>query len=37
MGNGGLSAPVASVLPVPNALTMISLPPVQNAYTAILP
>jgi hypothetical protein len=37
MGNGGLSAPVASVLPVPNALTMISLPPVQNAYTAVLP
>lgn len=37
MGNGGLSAPVASVLPVPNALTMISLPPVQSAYTAVLP
>jgi uncharacterized protein DUF5719 len=37
MGNGGLSAPVASVLPVPNALTMISLPPVQSAYAAVLP
>jgi len=36
-GTGGLSAPVTSVLPVPTALTVISLPPVQNAYTAVLP
>lgn len=36
-GGGGLSAPAASVLPVPNALTMITLPRVQNAYTAVLP
>lgn len=37
MGSGGLSAPVTSVLPVPNALTMIALPRVQDAYTAVLP
>jgi len=36
-GTGGLSAPIMSLLPVPNALTMIVLPPVQNAYTAVLP
>jgi hypothetical protein len=36
-GSGGLSAPLDSLLPVPNALTVISLPPVQNAYPAILP
>jgi hypothetical protein len=36
-GTGGLSAPVAALLPVPNAPTVITLPPVQNAYTAVLP
>ena len=36
-GTGGLSAPVASLLPVLSALTVITLPPVQNAYTAVLP
>jgi hypothetical protein len=36
-GSGGLSASLDSLLPVPNALTVISLPPVQNAYPAILP
>ena len=36
-GSGGLSAPLDSLLPVPNALAVISLPPVQNAYPAILP
>jgi Family of unknown function (DUF5719) len=36
-GSGGLSAPLDSLLPVPNALTVIGLPPVQNAYPAILP
>lgn len=36
-GTGGLSAPVTSLLPVPNAPTVITLPPVQNAYTAVLP
>jgi hypothetical protein len=36
-GSGGLSAALDSLLPVPNALTVISLPPVQNAYPAILP
>jgi Family of unknown function (DUF5719) len=36
-GTGGLSAPVASLLPVPNAPTVITLPPVQNAYTAVQP
>jgi hypothetical protein len=34
---GGLSAAVSSLLPVPNALTTITLPPAQNSYTAILP
>lgn len=36
-GGGGLSAPVASLLPVPSALTEITLPPVRNAYSAVLP
>jgi hypothetical protein len=36
-GTGGLSAPVAALLPVPNAPTVITLPPVENAYTAVLP
>jgi hypothetical protein len=36
-GSGGLSAPVLSLLPVPSALTEITLPPVQNSYTAVLP
>jgi hypothetical protein len=36
-GTGGLSAPVASLLPVPSALTEITLPPVDNSYTAVLP
>jgi hypothetical protein len=36
-GTGGLSAPVASLLPVPNALTVITLPPVRDTYSAVLP
>jgi hypothetical protein len=36
-GTGGLSAPVASLLPVPSALTTITLPPVVNSYRAVLP
>jgi hypothetical protein len=36
-GTGGLSAPVASLLPVLNAATSITLPPVQNSYTAVMP
>ena len=32
-GTGGLSAPVASLLPVPSALTSITLPPAENSYT----
>jgi hypothetical protein len=36
-GTGGLSAEVASLLPVQSALTEITLPPVQNSYTAVLP
>jgi hypothetical protein len=36
-GSGGLSAPVASLLPVASALTSITLPPVRNSYTAVLP
>ncbi|HTR92985.1 MAG TPA: DUF5719 family protein [Trebonia sp.] len=36
-GTGGLSAPVASLLPVPSALTSIVLPPVGNSYQAVLP
>jgi hypothetical protein len=36
-GTGGLTASVVSLLPVPSALTVITLPPAQNSYTAILP
>jgi hypothetical protein len=36
-GSGGMSAPVSSLLPVPNAPTAITLPPVQNSYTAVMP
>jgi len=36
-GTGGLSAPVSSLLPVANAPTAITLPPVDNSYTAVLP
>jgi Family of unknown function (DUF5719) len=36
-GTGGLSAEVTSLLPVPSALTEITLRPVQNSYTAVLP
>jgi hypothetical protein len=36
-GTGGLSAPVASLLPVPSALTSITLPPVGSSYRAVLP
>ncbi len=36
-GSGGLSAPLVSLLPVPSALTVITLPPAQDSYTAILP
>lgn len=36
-GTGGLSASVVSLLPVSSALTVITLPPAQNSYTAILP
>ena len=36
-GTGGLSAPVISLLPVASALTAITLPPVKDSYTAVLP
>lgn len=36
-GTGGLSAPVLSLLPVPSAFTVITLPSAQNSYSAILP
>jgi Family of unknown function (DUF5719) len=36
-GTGGLSAEVTSLLPIQSALTEITLPPVQNSYTAVLP
>ncbi len=36
-GTGGLSAAVTSLLPVTSALTVITLPPVKNSYTAVLP
>jgi hypothetical protein len=36
-GTGGLSAPVTSLLPMTSALTVITLPPVKNSYTAVLP
>lgn len=36
-GSGGLSAPVTSLLPVSSAPTVVTLPPVRDAYTAVLP
>ncbi|MGH3264141.1 MAG: hypothetical protein ACRDNS_19340, partial [Trebonia sp.] len=36
-GTGGLSAPLTSLLPVSSAMTSITLPPVRNSYTAVLP
>ena len=36
-GAGGLSAPAASLLPVPSALTVITLSPARNSYSAVLP
>lgn len=36
-GTGGLSAPLVSLLPVPSALTVITLPSARNSYSAILP
>jgi Family of unknown function (DUF5719) len=36
-GTGGLTAPLTSLLPVPSAMTSITLPPAQNSYTAVLP
>ena len=36
-GSGGLSAPIVSLLPVPSALTAITLPSADDSYSAILP
>lgn len=36
-GTGGLSAPLSSLLPVPSAMTSITLPPARDSYTAVLP
>ena len=36
-GNGGLSAPAVSLLPVQSALTVITLPPARDTYQAVLP
>jgi hypothetical protein len=36
-GGSGLSGPVVSVLPVPSALTVITLPPTRDSYAAVLP
>jgi Family of unknown function (DUF5719) len=36
-GSSGLSGPLMSLLPVPSALTQITLPEVQNSYTTVLP
>jgi hypothetical protein len=36
-GSGGLAASLVSLLPVQSALTQITLPPVRNSYTAVLP
>jgi hypothetical protein len=36
-GTGGLSAPLASLLPVSSAMTSITLSPAQDSYTAVLP
>jgi hypothetical protein len=36
-GTGGLAAPVSSLLPVPSALTSLTLPAARDAYQAVLP
>jgi hypothetical protein len=36
-GTGGMSAPVASLLPVQSALASIKLPPAENSYSAVMP
>jgi hypothetical protein len=36
-GGNGLSGPLASVLPVPSALTAVTLPPTRDSYAAVLP
>jgi hypothetical protein len=36
-GSGGLAAPLVSLLPVPSALTEITLPGVLSTYTSVLP
>ena len=36
-GTGGLSAPLRSLLPVPSALTSLTLPAARDAYQAVLP
>lgn len=36
-GSGGLSAPAVSLLPVPSALTTVTLPPASDSYQAVLP
>jgi hypothetical protein len=36
-GGDGLSGPLASVLPVPSALTAVTLPPTRDSYAAVLP
>jgi len=36
-GTGGLSAPVSSLLPLTSALTALTLPPVKDSYTAVVP
>jgi hypothetical protein len=36
-GTGGLSAPLAALLPVSSAMTSITLPPTQDNYPEVLP
>jgi hypothetical protein len=36
-GTGGLSAAAKSLLPVPSALTSVTLPPASDSYQAVLP
>jgi hypothetical protein len=36
-GGNGLSGPLASMLPVPSALTAVTLPPTRDSYAAVLP
>lgn len=36
-GAGGMSAPAVALLPVPSALTSITLPPAANSYAAVMP